>query len=89
MLLSTIKLSPWLGSENDLALFEEMIEVNMKSYIHIVSHALPHLRKNGSGRIGVLGSQGGRCIFVYNKGIHLLMGKIYGLELLNNKCLRT
>lgn len=47
------------GSESDLTDFDEKIEVNFKSYVHIVGHTLPHLRKSGTGRIGVTGSLAG------------------------------
>lgn len=56
------QLTVWLGSEQDLHLFDDMMDVNVKSYVHIVSHTLPYLRrkKSKAGRIGVIGSTIGK-----------------------------
>ena len=43
-------------------MFEKATDVNYKSYVHIMSHALPYLRKSNYGRIGVVGSIGGMVL---------------------------
>ena len=49
----------WVGSDEDLDMFEKATDANYKSYVHIMSHALPYLKKSSYGRIGVVGSIGG------------------------------
>ena len=50
----------WRGSQEDLDMFDMATEVNYNSYVHIMSHALPHLQKSSFGRIGIIGSVAGK-----------------------------
>ncbi|RUS91041.1 hypothetical protein EGW08_001169, partial [Elysia chlorotica] len=47
------------GSEQDLELLQELLNVNFRSYVHLASHALPYLSES-KGRIVVINSAVGK-----------------------------
>ena len=49
----------WYGTQDNLDLFDNSMDVNLNSYVHLASHALPHLMKSEQGRLGVMGSVAG------------------------------
>ena len=49
----------WHGTEEQLAMFEEMSAINYNSYVHIASHALTHLKSVTNGRLGIISSLAG------------------------------
>ena len=52
-------ISWWQGTEEQLDMFERITAVNYNSFVHIVSHALPHLQSARNGRLGVISSMFG------------------------------
>ena len=56
-------LAPWGGSPGDLALLQTLLDVNLRSYVHLASAALPWLRTS-SGSVIVMSSVAGESVFV-------------------------
>ena len=49
----------WFGTQENLDMFDNMLDVNVSSYVHLASHALPYLMKSEQGRMGIMGSIAG------------------------------
>ena len=76
-------LSPYLGTANNLTLFDRALDVNTRAYVHLASHALPLLQQS-SGSIIVVSSFGGKVPspmnFVYGATKFALDGFFHGLR---------
>ena len=56
-----IPLGLWEGTSQNLTLASTVIDVNFKAYVHMASHALPHLQKS-HGSIVVVSSLSGEIL---------------------------
>ena len=52
-------MAAWRGTDEQLEMFETMIDVDLKSYVHVASHALPYLKSAPNGRLSVMSSIAG------------------------------
>ncbi|PVD36218.1 hypothetical protein C0Q70_03194 [Pomacea canaliculata] len=52
-------LGPWTSSAQNLTLLQRLLVVNLQSYVHLTSHALPHLTES-NGSIIVMSSLAGK-----------------------------
>ncbi|KAL3885519.1 hypothetical protein ACJMK2_025572 [Sinanodonta woodiana] len=57
--ITLIPLTPWNGSRENLTLLDNVININFRAYIHLASHALPHIEKS-HGSIIVVSSYAGK-----------------------------
>ncbi|KAK7489973.1 hypothetical protein BaRGS_00018838 [Batillaria attramentaria] len=57
-------LSPWTGSHDNLTLLQNILDVNLRSYIHLSSHAMPHLQQR-HGSVIVMSSLAGKVGIPY------------------------
>ncbi|XP_076439049.1 hydroxysteroid 11-beta-dehydrogenase 1-like protein [Babylonia areolata] len=56
----THPLAAWNGSSHDLDLLRSLLDVNLRSYIHLASAASPWLRQSASGSLIVMASLAGK-----------------------------
>ena len=56
-------LAPWNGSKEDLTLLSTLLDVNLRSYIHLASAAMPLLQRS-SGSVIVMSSLAGRSVAI-------------------------
>ncbi|KAK3095233.1 hypothetical protein FSP39_011950 [Pinctada imbricata] len=86
-----IPLGLWEGTSQNLSLANTIIDVNFKAYVHLASHALPHL-KHTHGSIIVVSSLAGKIgqpfTAIYSSTKFALDGFFGGLrqELILKKC---
>ncbi|RUS86774.1 hypothetical protein EGW08_005434, partial [Elysia chlorotica] len=70
-------IQPFKGDKHDLDLLLKLLNVNFRSYVHLASHALPHLSKS-KGRIVVINSAVGKVshpfLSSYSATKHALSG---------------
>ncbi len=63
--IHVIPLGEWLGTPQNLTVFQKIIDVNLGAYVHLASLAMPMLRESG-GSIVVVSSMAG---IGYHQGI--------------------
>ena len=56
-------LARWTGSRDDLSLLQTLLDVNLQSYVHLASAALPWLQQS-AGSIIVMSSLAGTLVVV-------------------------
>lgn len=59
-----IPLGMWEGSPQNLTITDKIVDVNFKAYVHLTSHALPHLVAS-NGSIIVVSSLAGLVILLF------------------------
>ena len=53
-----VPLGDWLGNAANLTLMQRLFDVNFRAYVHIASHAMPHLERS-QGSIVIVSSVSG------------------------------
>lgn len=59
-----IPLGMWEGSPQNLTITDKIVDVNFKAYVHLTSHALPHLVAS-NGSVIVVSSLAGLVILLF------------------------